>query len=173
MCFWLIIAIPLCLGNLIPIPFYKKFEVVKIWCWLLYFTLSSSVLQYLYFDRLWDHLASNLDEYVQPHETHTSNVVKTKPTLGDHVGRDESHYVDSESGKGKSDKLSITRHKREWKGLTKDATEPPPLRSAVVDIGHYDEKSHRKASHARRSESPHPPQQKKRSRQDERQHMKV
>ncbi|KAG8646324.1 hypothetical protein MANES_10G145600v8 [Manihot esculenta] len=121
---------------------------------------------------LWDHLASNLDEYVQPHETHTSNVVKTKPTLGDHVGRDESHYVDSESGKGKSDKLSITRHKREWKGLTKDATEPPPLRSAVVDIGHYDEKSHRKASHARRSESPHPPQQKKRSRQDERQHMK-
>ncbi|KAF2319418.1 hypothetical protein GH714_015643 [Hevea brasiliensis] len=95
-----------------------------------------------------------------------------KPTLGDHAGSDESHHIDSESGKGKSDNLSVSRHKREWKGLMRDATEPPPLRSSEVDIGHLDERSHHKSSHARRSPSPCPPQQKKRSRQDERQHMK-
>ncbi|XP_057990091.1 uncharacterized protein LOC131172661 [Hevea brasiliensis] len=122
---------------------------------------------------LWDHLASNLDLYVQPQETYVSDVVQTKPTLGDHAGSDESHHIDSESGKGKSDNLSVSRHKREWKGLMRDATEPPPLRSSEVDIGHLDERSHHKSSHARRSPSPCPPQQKKRSRQDERQHMKV
>ncbi|KAF2319448.1 hypothetical protein GH714_015898 [Hevea brasiliensis] len=121
---------------------------------------------------LWDHLASNLDLYVQPQETYVSDVVQTKPTLGDHAGSDESHHIDSESGKGKSDNLSVSRHKREWKGLMRDATEPPPLRSSEVDIGHLDERSHHKSSHARRSPSPCPPQQKKRSRQDERQHMK-
>ncbi|KDP43453.1 hypothetical protein JCGZ_16740 [Jatropha curcas] len=121
---------------------------------------------------LWDHLASNLELYVQPQEAHTSDVLKTKPTLGDQAGQNESHNIDSESGKGKSNNLPRSRQKREWKGLMRDAAEPPPLRSSEVEVTRFEERSHHKASHTRRSSPPQSPQQKKRSRQDERQNMK-
>ncbi|KAJ9174470.1 hypothetical protein P3X46_013108 [Hevea brasiliensis] len=120
---------------------------------------------------LWDHLASNLDLYVQPQETCTSDVVKTKPALGELADKNEFHHIDSGSGEGKCDNFCRSRRKREWKGLMRDATELP-LRSSDVNSTHLDERSCHKASHARRSPSPHPPQQKKKSRQDERQQMK-
>lgn len=100
-------------------------------------------------------------------------MAKTKPTLGDQAGRNESHHMHSESEKVKADNLSRSRHKREWKGLGRDATEPPPLRSSVVEDIRLEEKTHHKVSRARRSPSPRPSQQKKRSRHDERQHTKV
>ncbi|XP_050210228.1 uncharacterized protein LOC126660670 [Mercurialis annua] len=119
---------------------------------------------------LWDHLASNLDLYVQPQDA--SDIVKTKSIRGDQDERNESHHNDSEAGKEKPDNLPRSRHKREWKAMTRDATEPPPLRSSVVDNMHVEERHDRRGSHARRSSSPQPPQHKKRSRQDERQQLK-
>ncbi|WCJ18960.1 RNA binding (RRM/RBD/RNP motifs) family protein [Euphorbia peplus] len=114
---------------------------------------------------LWDHLGSNLDLYVQSQDS--IGVIKT--TVGD--SGNEYHHVEAESGKGKSENLSRSRNKREWKGLMRDATEPPPLRSSVVDTVHIEERGHLKASSGR-SSSPDPPKQKKRNRQDERQHLK-
>ncbi|XP_065869678.1 uncharacterized protein [Euphorbia lathyris] len=118
---------------------------------------------------LWDHLASNLNLYVQSQDS--SGVIKTKSSVGDQAGRNEYDPVETESGKGKSENLPRSRSKREWKGLMRDATEPPPLRSSVVDTVLTEEKSHLKASSGR-SSSPDPPKQKKRNRQDERQFLK-
>ena len=80
-----------------------------------------------------------MDLYVQPQDT--SDTVKTKPTQGDQAGKNESHHIDSESGKEKLDNLPRSRQKREWKTLTRDATEPPPLRSCEVDNIHVEERS--------------------------------
>ncbi|GFZ00448.1 RNA binding (RRM/RBD/RNP motifs) family protein [Actinidia rufa] len=61
---------------------------------------------------------------------------------------------------------------REWKSLVRDADEPPPFQSSVFDDVHTDDRIHRKVSSAKRSPSPQPIVQKKRSRPDERQHTK-
>ncbi|KAF9665735.1 hypothetical protein SADUNF_Sadunf16G0154700 [Salix dunnii] len=119
---------------------------------------------------LWDHLATNLNMYVQPPETRTDEVARTNPTLVEQTGGNESHKLDSENVK--PDNSTRGRHKREWKSVARDVNQPPPLRSSVVDNIHLEEKTHGKASRARRSPSPQPPQQKKRSRHDEQQHVK-
>ncbi|KAI5603778.1 hypothetical protein POPTR_001G269200v4 [Populus trichocarpa] len=121
---------------------------------------------------LWDHLATNLDMYVQPPETHADEVARTNPTLIEQTGGNESHQLDSEHENVKPDNSSRGRHKREWKGVARDVNQPPPLRSSVVDNIHLEEKTHGKASRARRSPSPQPPQEQKRSRHDEQQHVK-
>ncbi|KAL9371378.1 hypothetical protein Peur_036518 [Populus x canadensis] len=121
---------------------------------------------------LWDHLATNLDLYVQPQETGTDEVARTNPTLAEQTGGNESHHMDSEPQKVKPDNSYRGRHKREWKGVVRDVNHRPPLRSSVVVNIHQEEKTHCEVSRARRSTSPHPPQQKKRSQHDERQHVK-
>ncbi|KAL9367738.1 hypothetical protein Peur_038937 [Populus x canadensis] len=121
---------------------------------------------------LWDHLATNLDMYVQPPETRADEVARTNPTLIEQTGGNESHQLDSEPENVKPDNSSRGRHKREWKGVARDVNQPPPLRSSVVDNIHLEEKTHGKPSRARRSPSPQPPQEQKRSRHDEQQHVK-
>ncbi|KAL9424392.1 hypothetical protein AB3S75_036305 [Citrus x aurantiifolia] len=123
---------------------------------------------------LWDHLDSNLNFYVQPEESQRHEASEIKPTLGDHAGKIDSSLLDSESERGKSNKLSRSRHNREWKGLVRDLDEPPPpLRRFEAENTHFEEKTHRIVTRAR--DSPSPPRQKfqkKRSRHEERQHSK-
>ncbi|KAJ4711649.1 putative RNA binding family protein [Melia azedarach] len=121
---------------------------------------------------LWDHLSSNLNLYVHPEDSHLNETSKIKPALGEQAGGDDSSHMDLESERGKSNKLSRSRHNREWKGLVRDAAEPPPLRRSEVEYIHFEEKKH-EVSHARKS--PSPPRstfQKKRSRPDDRHHTK-
>ncbi|KAK1552010.1 hypothetical protein Q3G72_008808 [Acer saccharum] len=122
---------------------------------------------------LWDHLASNLYLYVDPEGSHTNEAAKVIPTSDVKAESNDSPHLDSESEVGKSNKLLRTRHNREWKGLARDVTEPPPLRSSEVDDIHFEDKTHREVGRGRRSPSPPRPKgQKKRSRTDERQHSK-
>jgi len=46
---------------------------------------------------------------------------KTKPTEGEQSGKNESHLSNAESEREKYNKLSRSRHNREWKGLVRDA----------------------------------------------------
>ncbi|KAI3935237.1 hypothetical protein MKW98_018426 [Papaver atlanticum] len=118
---------------------------------------------------LWDHLSSNLHLYVQPQERYLDGDRKGTITSGVEVGNNDAHPFDIEVETGKSVKESKSRRNREWKGLVRDVTEPPPLRSSEVESFHVEEKNHHKVGHLKRSHSPRPPVQKKRSRQDERQ----
>lgn len=122
-------------------------------------------------NRLWGHLASNLNLYVHTKESHTNEMVKMKPTSGDHGGSSDSPQLDSESEKGKHNKLSRSRHNKEWKGLVKNAAEPLPFCTSKVDNIDLEEKSGYDVSHPKKT--PQPRVQKKRSRPDERQHAKV
>uniref|UniRef100_A0A5B6YVE5 RRM domain-containing protein n=1 Tax=Davidia involucrata TaxID=16924 RepID=A0A5B6YVE5_DAVIN len=121
---------------------------------------------------LWDHLGSNLDLYLQPRESNADEVTKAKPKSGEQTVRNDSHPLDSDSDRGKSDKLSRSRHNREWKGLVRDADEPPPLRSSVIDNVHIEERTHGRVGRVKHSLSPRPTVQKKRSRPDERHQTK-
>ncbi|KAK6933762.1 RNA recognition motif domain [Dillenia turbinata] len=106
------------------------------------------------------------DNLYMQRESNSGAVPKTKPASGDQVGRSDTQ-LDSESDRAKSAKLSGIRHNREWKGLEKDVTEPPPLRSSVVVTPHVEDDNRHKASRRKRSISPRPLVQKKRSRTDE------
>ncbi|MFS7906075.1 putative nuclear polyadenylated RNA-binding protein Nab2/ZC3H14 [Helianthus anomalus] len=87
---------------------------------------------------LWDHLQSNLNLYAQSKEPRLTDeqVSKQKPL--------------SESEVTKSDKLSKSRRIKDWKGVKRDPTEPPPLRSAVIANVHADNESNRSASPQRK-----------------------
>lgn len=102
------------------------------------------------------------------HENHKGN-----PTSEDEVGRDDAHLFDIELERDKSTRESKTRRNREWKGLVRDAAEPPPLRSSEVESFHAEEKNHHKLGRVKRSYSPRPPIRKKRNRQDDRRESKV
>ncbi|XVF79604.1 hypothetical protein PTKIN_Ptkin15bG0002600 [Pterospermum kingtungense] len=117
---------------------------------------------------LWDHLASNLDLYVPSKEPHVEERARSI-ILGNQPPDDDSHQLGSDSERGKSTELVRNRHNREWKGLARDAAEPPPLRSSEVENIRFEGKSRRKVSRQRSSS---PPSQKKRSRLDERQSIK-
>lgn len=119
---------------------------------------------------LWDHLGSNLDLYVQSGVSCPDEAAKTKPMIGDQAKKYVSH-LDSEPDREKSNKLPRSRHSREWKGLVRDADEPPPLRSIVTANVNMEEETHRKVGHARQT-SPRPAIQRKRNRPDERYQMK-
>ncbi|KAG2668624.1 hypothetical protein I3760_14G000400 [Carya illinoinensis] len=60
----------------------------------------------------------------------------------------------------------------EWKGLVRDAVEPPPLRSSDIEKSYIVEKSYFKFSRPKRSPSPQPSIQRKRSRPDEHENRK-
>lgn len=130
------------------------------------------VIHYYYYffpNRLWDHLDSNLDSYVQPQESYVNEVLKTKPAAND------THRLDSESERAKTSKESKSWHRRDWKGLMKDADEPPPLRSSVVEKIHLEEKPHQRVrtSRGKRSPSPRSVGLRKRSQPDEGENIKV
>ena len=100
-------------------------------------------------------------------------VIKSKSSPADKLGRSDSHKLDSESDRGKPSSESKIRHNREWKGLVRDASDPPPLRSSEIENIHLDEKSHQRIRRTRRSPSLRPAGQRKRSRTDDRQNTKV
>ncbi|XP_044487807.1 uncharacterized protein LOC123212723 isoform X2 [Mangifera indica] len=116
---------------------------------------------------LWEHLSSNLNLYVHNEESHTNKMVKMKPTLG---GQGDSPQLDPESERGKPNKLSRSRHNREWKGLARNAAETPLLQTSEVDNVYLEEKPGPEVSHSKKT--PPPRVQKKRIRPDERQHTK-
>ncbi|KAK6928704.1 RNA recognition motif domain [Dillenia turbinata] len=117
-------------------------------------------------NELWDHLSSNIDLYMQ-RESNSGAVPGIKHASGDQGGRSDTQ-LDSESDRANLAKLSRSRHNREWKGLGKDVTEPPPFRSSVVVSPHVEDENHHNAGRRKRSISPRPLVQKKRGRTDER-----
>lgn len=116
---------------------------------------------------LWDHLGSNINLYVQPQESLSDEAAKEKPTTGDQMARNDLHHLDFKSDRGKSSKLSRSRHNREWKTLVRDVDEPPPFQSSVIDNVHTDERTRGKVGHAERSHSPQPVAQKKSGRAEQ------
>ncbi|KAK7271589.1 hypothetical protein RJT34_27621 [Clitoria ternatea] len=120
---------------------------------------------------LWDHLDLNLDLYVQPEEI-LEETPKRKLISEVQGGGSDSQPLNSQSEKGKSGKLSRSRHNKDWKGLLRGDGEPPIIRSSVVDNAHLEEKSRHKDKRGPRSQSPKPPVQKKRGRGDEEQRAK-
>lgn len=133
-------------------------------CCLSYLILDVSL------NRLWDHLTSNLNLYIHPEESHVNEATKAKPTSAIQAGSNGPPIVDSEIG---GNKLSRSRHNREWKGAMREA-DPPPLRSSVVADIHHGERTNREVGRGRRSISPRQSKGlKKRSRTEERQHTKV
>ncbi|KAM0052283.1 putative nuclear polyadenylated RNA-binding protein Nab2/ZC3H14 [Helianthus debilis subsp. tardiflorus] len=87
---------------------------------------------------LWDHLQSNLNLYAQSKEPRLTDEQVSKQKLL------------SESEVTKSDKLSKSRRIKDWKGVIRDPTEPPPLRSAVIANVHVDNENNRSASPQRK-----------------------
>lgn len=122
------------------------------------------------FFRLWDHLGSNPDLYVESAESCPRETANKKPTSEEQAGRNGYFKLDSEPEKEKN-MLSRNRHNREWKGLVRGADEPPLLRSIVTTNVNV-EGTHHKVGHARQS----PPRsviQRKRSWPDEQTDIKV
>ncbi|XP_042515849.1 uncharacterized protein LOC122090077 [Macadamia integrifolia] len=121
---------------------------------------------------LWDHLSSNLQLYAQPLLCNQEEIAKAKPIFGEDVVRIDSQQLDSEYGREKYTMESRSRRNREWKGLVRDVDEPPPLRSSEIESFHPEEKTHQKSGRVKRSRSPRPLVQEKRSRQEERHQAK-
>ncbi|XP_027340244.1 uncharacterized protein LOC113853804 isoform X2 [Abrus precatorius] len=119
---------------------------------------------------LWDHLDLNLNLYVQP-EALQDEAPKKKLISEVQAGGDDFQHLNSQSERGKSSKLSRSRHNKDWKGLVRVEAEPPPIRSSVVDNTHLEENARPKANHGPSSLSPKPPVQRKRGR-DEQQRTK-
>ncbi|KAM1176327.1 hypothetical protein ACFX2I_028580 [Malus domestica] len=116
---------------------------------------------------LWGHLASNSDLHLQSEDPEVEDVSKRKTTSGDLTGKSDLYHLGSEPEREKSNKSTKSRHTREWKGLTRDAAEPPPFRSSEIGDIHVEEKSRSKVSDAK-SPSRQPAAQRKRIRPDER-----
>lgn len=133
--------------------------------------LRISIFSYL--NRLWDHLASNLELYAQPQESYPDEGAKSKPALGNQGRRSDPQLLHSESDREKSGKLSRSRHNKEWKGLVRDAAELPPLRSSEIDDMHAEDNNRHRVSRSKRAFSPRRPIERKRNRPDERQQAKV
>jgi len=119
-------------------------------------------------NRLWDHLDIYLDSYVQP-EALLDEAPKKRFIAEVQAGEDDSQHLNSQSERGKSSKLSRSRHNKDWKGLMRGEAESPSIRSSVVDNAHLE----LEANQGPRSLSPKPPVQKKRGRADEQPRMKV
>lgn len=120
---------------------------------------------------LWDHLDLNLDLYVQP-EALLDEAPKRKLISEVQAGGDDSQHLNLESGRGKSSKLTRSRHNKDWKGLMRGEAEPTSIPSNVVDNAHLDQKAQPGVNHGTRSLSPKPPVQRKRGRADEQQKTK-
>ncbi|CAN4110396.1 unnamed protein product [Withania somnifera] len=113
---------------------------------------------------LWDHLGSNINLYAQQNDPDTGGGATTKPTVVEQAAKNDMHHLDIDADKEKLNK-SKSRHRRDWKGLVTDGH--PTLRSSLADSTHKVEEAHRKVGHAKRSLSPQPELQRKRSRPEE------
>ncbi|KAM1139483.1 hypothetical protein FF1_039626 [Malus domestica] len=99
---------------------------------------------------LWDHLASNSDLHLQSQDSEIEDVSQRKTTSGDLIGKSDSHHLSSEPEREKSNnKVTRSRHNREWKGLARDEAEPPPFRSSEIGDIYVEDKSHSKVSRAK------------------------
>ncbi|XP_043692171.1 uncharacterized protein LOC122642684 isoform X2 [Telopea speciosissima] len=116
---------------------------------------------------LWDHLSSNLHLYVQPSVHNQEEVAEVKPIFGEDFTSNNPQPLDSEPEREKDTKESRSRRNKEWKGLVREVDEPPPLRSSEVESIHPEEKIHQKSGRVKRSRSPRPLVNAKRSRQEE------
>ncbi|XP_047313945.1 uncharacterized protein LOC124917595 [Impatiens glandulifera] len=114
---------------------------------------------------LWDHLQSNVEQYVQPQVSLPDSSAKTEPINWEQGGRNDFRHV-HDNDKVVSEKLSRRKHTREWKDPVKKVDEPHPLRSSVIERVH-EETTQFRDTHAKRSVSPRPATQKKRNRPDE------
>lgn len=126
---------------------------------------------------LWDHLASNLDLYVQNGKPHLEEEgAKPKHILGEKAGGHDSQSVNYDSERGRSNKSKRSRHNREWNGLVRDAAEPPAFLSSEIVLSHKEENTHHRVVIRKRSPSPlleeKKPARKKRNQADERQELK-
>nr|GMD65265.1 polyadenylate-binding protein 2 [Ipomoea batatas] len=115
---------------------------------------------------LWDHLSLNLNLYMQQQEAPLDGVLKTRPSSVEHAVKNEIHHVKSESDQVKSDRPR-SRHKREWKGLLRDADEHPTLQGVVVDTTHSQVESQHKLARTTQPISPKPEAHRKRSRPED------
>ncbi|GMH20605.1 hypothetical protein Nepgr_022446 [Nepenthes gracilis] len=115
---------------------------------------------------LWDHLASNIDQYIQSRESGPDKVSKVKPALVEHAAKNVSQKLDVDSERGKLDKVSRNRHNREWKGLVRDETQPPLCSSQIDDV-QKERETHHDDGHMRQSVFFERPGQEKRSHPDE------
>ncbi|KAJ8638035.1 hypothetical protein MRB53_012302 [Persea americana] len=127
---------------------------------------------------LWDHLASSLHLYVQSRESFSNEVAKTKRISERNDSQPEhlsgGFHSDSDYDREKSVRESRSRRNREWKGLVRDAADPPPLRSSEIE-NFRSEKPHHRSVRLSRAHSPRPSVHKKRklqNEQNERQPMK-
>lgn len=116
---------------------------------------------------LWEHLASNLDLYVQSSESHSDGVPKTNPIAIQQPVGDDSRPIESKSANLKSTKFLKSRYTREWKAQAIDEGEQPRLRSGVADGNHADKDSH-KADDEKKEVSPQPAARRKRDHPEER-----
>ena len=90
----------------------------------------------LHFNRLWDHLASSMDLYVEPPAKASANEVPTqKSPVAEPDTRNNSHNLESDSERGKTEKLSSRRRTREWRGIANEETRVVP-RSEVSRVKH-------------------------------------
>ncbi|KAJ8640889.1 hypothetical protein MRB53_017583 [Persea americana] len=121
---------------------------------------------------LWNHLSSNLDLYVHPRESSSDEMAKTKmmSERNDSLPKQLSGslHSDSDYDREKPVNQSRSRRHREWKGLVREAADPPPLCSNAIDNFHS-EKPHHKSDRVDRTRSPRSLVHRKRKLQDERQ----
>lgn len=120
---------------------------------------------------LWDHLHLNLALYVKP-EKLQDEAPKRKLISEIKAVDDGLQHSKSELERGNSNKFSRSRHNKDWKGLVKGEAEAPTIRSSEVDNAHLVEKVRSNVNRSRRSPSPKPADQRKRSRADEQQRPK-
>lgn len=125
------------------------------------------------FCRLWDHLSTSLDLYIQGEETDKDDISGPKLSLDDQAGRNVSANFDSGIESGKSSTLLRSRHNREWKGLVRETADPPPLLSSEIENIHSEKKAHGTSDHGKRSVSPRLQSHRKRSRSDDKHQVKV
>ncbi|KAL9226445.1 hypothetical protein vseg_002258 [Gypsophila vaccaria] len=116
---------------------------------------------------LWDHLSSDLDQYVQSLVPSANEASKAKLDTAEQNGETDSQNFVSVSEKGKP-KSSASRHNRDWKGLMSDETHRP-LRNSVANTTQKEEIGHKTVARTLRSDSPEHPVSRKRNREaDER-----
>ncbi|KAJ1388636.1 RNA-binding domain superfamily [Sesbania bispinosa] len=120
---------------------------------------------------LWEHLALNIDSYVQPKELQ-GEAPKRKLISEVQSGGDGIKHLNSQSERVKSNKVSSSRRNKDWKALVEREAEAPPLWSSEVDTTHLEEKAQSKVNRGPRSLSPPPPVQRKRGRAVEQQKTK-
>lgn len=118
---------------------------------------------------LWDHLASDIDQYIHARDSSLDKGEKDKckSVLGDRGGKTVFNHVGSDSDQGKFSEISRSRHSRGWKGLAKDAAGAPLLSSDIDDVQKEGKKAQHDGGRTKQSISPQHPVQRKRGRSND------